>query len=365
MKSIKILTIYVANYGAVLQAYALKHYLDGLNDVGTVSIVNFYSLKPYYVFRKKRHPNIIVDFLLKALVLKHYIALKRRNRREKLFIKEELNLSERYLNQDDLLNSDLHCDLLLTGSDQVFNPNAFYSRVFFQSFNKKADYVKAAYAPSFGINDFSQSLMEKISSKVRDFDYISCREKEGADFLSHILNKPVLQVVDPTLLLEKSEWEKMMILPNYAKPYILVYDLNGGSNLLEISFEVKKRTGLPIVCITQSILTNYKKIDKVVRDAGPRQFVGWFSRASYILTDSFHGTVFSLIFNKPFTTYIATPKTSSRLTSLLKGLHQEDRIITKFDYTQIFNMKEPGCFDGIKNMANESKVFLKEVVSNS
>ncbi len=364
MKTIKILTIYIANYGAVLQAYALKHYLDGLIDVGDVSVVDFYSHKPYYVLRKKRHPIFIVDCLLKLLVLRHYVALKRRNRREQLFIKQELNLSERYPNQETLLNSKLNCNLLLTGSDQVFNPNATYSRVFFQKFDKKGDYIKAAYAPSFGINEFEPELREHISSYVKDFNYLSCREKEGADFLSRILNKTVLQVVDPTLLLDKCEWEKMMELPCFDSPYILVYDLNGGSRLLEIALEIKSQSGLPIVCITQSILTNYSKVNKVVRDAGPRQFVGWFAKSDYVITDSFHGTVFSLVFNKPFTTYIATPKTSSRLTSLLKALKQEDRIISN-DCLRQYNMTPPDCEERIRNMANDSKAYLKEVVSHS
>ena len=328
MRKVGLFTIYICNYGAVLQTYALKRCIEELYKDINVSIVDFYSHEHYRIFSTSAK-NPIRKLVKYGMILGHYPALFTRNKREKKFIAEEFNLSERYPYLDLLLKEMPTYDYYLTGSDQVFNSNSKYSPLFFQQFSIKSG-IKAAYAPSFGQSVFSDDEKSKIKILIKSFDFLSCRENDGAEMLSHICGKDVPCVIDPTLLLSAAQWSKMMKAPETNEKYLLVYDLNGGVRMLDIARKVAAEKGLKIYCITRhpDISFIYKGIDKVIYDAGPREFVGYFSKALYVITDSFHGTAFSLIFRSNFNTYIAVPKSSQRIKSLLTVCGLSRRIIT-------------------------------------
>lgn len=327
MKTVGIFTIYICNYGAVLQTYALKKCIENMFKDVAVSVVDFYSQRHYRIFKASAR-NPVKKLVKYGLIFIHYPALYRRNKREKIFIKEEFNLSARYENLEVLMNEMPVYDYYLTGSDQVFNCNSKYLPLFFQQFKIKSG-IKAAYAPSFGQSEFSDSDKLKIKNLTRSFDYLSCRENDGAVMLSEIHGKDIPCVIDPTLLLTSEQWSTMMRTPKTKEKYLLVYDLNGGVRMLNIAKKVAAKKGLKIYCITRHPDNSfiYKGIDNVIYDAGPREFVGYFSNASYVITDSFHGTAFSLIFRKNFNTYIAVPKSSQRIKSLLGTLGLQGRII--------------------------------------
>jgi hypothetical protein len=118
-------------------------------------------------------------------------------------------------------------DLYLTGSDQVFNiKNNDYKKLFFQQFDIKFG-IKAAYAPSFGQSIFSQEEKDIIKELTKNFDFLSCRENDGATMLSEVHGREVPCVIDPTLLLNSEQWSKVMKVPETKNQYLLVYDLNG------------------------------------------------------------------------------------------------------------------------------------------
>lgn len=327
MREVGIFTIYICNYGAVLQAYALKKCIENMFKDIKVSIVDFYSHKHYRIFSVSAK-NPIKKLIKYGLILTHYRALCRRNKREIVFIKEEFNLSKRFDNVDILLKEMPTYDYYLTGSDQVFNSNAKYSPLFFQQFEIGSG-IKAAYAPSFGQSAFSDTDKSKIKELTKGFDYLSCRENDGAVMLSDIHEKDIPCVIDPTLLLTSDQWSKMMKVPKTNEKYMLVYDLNGGVPMLSVARKIAAEKGLKIYCITRhpDNCFIYRGIDKVIYDAGPREFVGYFSHASYVITDSFHGTAFSLIFHKNFNTFIAVLKSSQRIKSLLETCGLLNRII--------------------------------------
>ena len=362
MKKVGLYTIYICNYGAVLQTYALKNCIEELYDDVNVSIVDFYSREYYRIFLTSTK-NPIKKWLKYGMILIHYPAIFTRNKREKKFIAEELNLSERYPDLNLLLKKMPTYDYYLTGSDQVFNSNSKYSLLYFQQFRIKSG-IRAAYAPSFGQSVFSDEEKLKIKELTRSFDFLSCREDDGAQMLSHLLGKDVPCVVDPTLLLPADKWTKMMKIPKTSERYLLVYDLNGGVPMLNIARKVAAEKRLKIYCITRhpDIGFIYKSIDKVIYDAGPREFVGYFSKASYVITDSFHGTAFSLIFRRNFNTYIAVAKSSQRIKSLLTVCGLSHRVImdgTRIDTSDkcfqqfnepLFNAYRQSSIDYITNI---------------
>lgn len=328
-KKIYIFTIHVYNYGAVLQACALRLFCERAIKGSDVRIANFYHKRYNHIFRRLSDRPLI-NVALNILSAFRYYALRRRMRREARFIHEYGNLSERYDSCDDLLKNPPAADCYISGSDQVFNSNAMYPQLFYLGFEKTGHVRKIAYAPSFGFSIFSEAFIESISGYVKDFDALSCRERSGADLLSRISGRKVPVVVDPTMLLSQSEWELIAVNPQYARRYIFIYDLNGAEHLVEIARKIEKQTGYAIVCLTGKVQKFYK-VDKQIYDAGPAEFIGWIKNAAYVVTDSFHGTVFSLIFHRRFYAYVALEKAVERLTSLLDNFGMTDRLIRNSD----------------------------------
>lgn len=328
MKKVLIYTYKHSNYGAVLQAYALQTFLKKHYPVD-VKIVDYTTENHLKGDRmiKTSGGNILVNIVFSFFNLLHQRELKRRILRTQTFKKDYFIQTERYSSVEELINNNPPADIYITGSDQVFSTTSANMPVYYLGFDKgKA--IKVAYAPSFGISKFTQEMTEHIRPYLEDFDFLSCRETIGSDYLSSIVNKQIPTVCDPTLLLDKPTWSEVANKPNYDRKYILVYEINGGDNIIRLAKRLKKEVNLPIVCITSKTHKHYN-VDKIVLDAGPAEFIGWFHDASYVVTDSFHGTVFSWMFEKDFYYFLAFEATSSRVRTLLRHINCEDRIVKK------------------------------------
>lgn len=345
MKKIGVFTFFQTNYGAVLQAFALQKYLQEQPET-EVEIIDFTTpahLEDHKIFQKQKGTNLLSIIAYYLFTLLRYRQLKRRVSRTWDFKKQYFHFTRRYSSMKDVIENHPKEDIYITGSDQVFNPNAKYVPVYYLDFDK-GNGKKVAYAPSFGISEFSEDITAKIEGYIKDFDYLSCREPAGAEYLKSITGYNVPVVVDPVLLHGAEEWSKIAISPSYKKDYIFIYDLNGAENLVKIAKNIQKHTHLPIVCLTRNRMKKYT-VDKQIYDAGPAEFIGWIEKASFVVTDSFHGTVFSLIFGREFFTFIALEKTSARIKNILSQVGFEDRIVTK-DELKTFNYLS---FDKIKN----------------
>ncbi len=323
-KTICIFTIYVANYGAALQTYALCRYLQSLPGVSNVDIVDFYNRDVYKVLRNVRGGNHIKTFLKRALALPFVPLIKLRYKREENFMNSSCTFTEKYRDFNEFKSNIPPYDIYMTGSDQTFNVNSIYSDYFFQNFPKIGERV--SYASSMGINEYPIDKVNSIIKLLNGFDNITCRELTASKYLGSILNKPVDNVVDPTLLLSKEQWMQISKLP-HDENYLLVYDLNGGESLIQKARDVARILNLEIICLCAKARTPYQGVKKNIYSAGPQEFVGYFQKASFVMTDSFHGTMFSLIFDKPFRTFIAVEKTSSRIRDILYQINLGDCII--------------------------------------
>lgn len=326
---IGIFTFFQTNYGAILQAYALQNYLQKQPNI-EVEIVDFTTakhLEEHKIVKKQSLKNPIATVAYYFFTMVHCRQLKRRVDRTWEFKNKYFNFTRRYSTMEDALENHPLEDIYITGSDQVFNPNARYVPLYYLDFDK-GNGKKVAYAPSFGISTFDDAITSKIANYVKDFDSLSCREPAGAKYLSSIVGYDVPVVVDPVLLQSADEWSNIAVSPRIKGEYIFIYDLNGAENLVSIAKKIQQQTKLPIVCLTRNRLKIYP-VNKQVYDAGPAEFVGWIKDATYVVTDSFHGTVFSLIFNKRFFTFIALERTSSRIRNILGKVGLENRIVTK------------------------------------
>lgn len=353
------------NYGAVFQAYALQKYLKINMPEHSISIIDFQTkkhLSEYKIFSPFRR-NIILYLFNQLCILYRYPAIKRRKLKFQYFLKTELDLTRKYPTQEEFLTKIQKMDVYIVGSDQVFHPKAEYLRAYYLDF-KKGNSKKIAYAPSFGMSDFDEEIRRKISPMITDFDALSCRENDGANFLQEITKKNIPTVLDPVFLLNNTQWSSISIESKISAKYIFIYDLNGKEHLIKIALKIKEVTGWKIICQTQAA-NKFYQVDQQIFDCGPREFIGLVKNAEYIVTDSFHGTAFSILFNKPQSIYIAMPKAATRIYSLLAQLGLTSRIIENGMSDRFVYEKSDKKIDyslKLNELISKSAQFLMEAI---
>ena len=330
-KKIGILTFHNSyNYGALLQAYATQQFLENSNyDVRFINYANEYEQKNNKIFSIRKNlsvkQNIII--LLKNILFKGYFYCKKSFSK---FIKE---LPKTKKVKRKKLNSIINFDVLIAGSDQIWNPNIYGGKMdttYLLDFTEKAR--KISFASSFGSYKLNTSEEKCFKAKLNNFTKISVREEFAIEQLRHLGLNNIEKVCDPTILLSRSQWENIIknaSVENIEKPYIVVYLM---SKYEQYENQIKKIAdyyNYKIVFITFSDIKR-KYVDYYAKGYTPFQFLKLLKNASLVLTNSFHGTVFSLIFNKEFF-YLENTNNPKRISSLLNLIKLKNRTIRKDD----------------------------------
>lgn len=329
----------VNNYGAELQAFALNYKLRKLGYDN--EIINYlYYKHSDYKKEKASSPIVKISFVtnLKGIILKwidtfnrltHPKNTKIRKARFDGFHKLNTKISKPYKSFSELYDAKLDYDTFIVGSDQVWNPNTRTSiKPYFLTFAPK-DKNRISYASSFGVGSLNPSFHSTYKDCFEHLDHISCREKVGLNIIEEVTGKLGTHVVDPTLLMSKKEWESIMVPYTTQEPYILMYILTHSPYITELALEIQKRTNYKIIRVCFNSINTEKnpKILNIV-DAGPAEFLGLYANASFVITNSFHGSIFSLIFEKEFFTITPLSKSNnSRQVGLLKMVDLEHRIL--------------------------------------
>ncbi|MDO3693627.1 polysaccharide pyruvyl transferase family protein [Wenyingzhuangia sp. chi5] len=329
----------VNNYGAELQASALNIKLRDLGYDNEIINYLYYKHKDYRP-EKKSNPIVKIDILtnVKGIVLKwidkynkltHPQNTKIRKERFDKFHKENTNISKPIRSISELYDNKKDYDVYIVGSDQVWNPNTRTSiEPYFLTFAPK-DKKRISFASSFGVGSLNKDFYPTYKKCFESLDVISCRESSGVKLIKEITNREATQVVDPTLLLTKSEWESKMVKYKSEEPYILMYILTYSPYITNLALEIQKQTGYKIIRVCFNSVNKEKDASILnIVDAGPSEFLGLYAGASFVLTNSFHGSVFSLIFQKPFYTIApATKNNNARQENLLRMVNLENRLI--------------------------------------
>lgn len=359
MKKIGHLTFHGShNYGSVLQAYALTKQLKLLgNEVQTINLRPKAQKEAYQIFLKSDKG---LRKLFKILI---YDKLKKRFDNYERFINNVLPITKKeYSSTKELENENFDYDAYVCGGDQIWNPVCQdFETAYYLQFLENGNYAKKiSYSPSLGKTEFDNDTQNKIKEWLKPFDYISVREQRGAELLQNLTDKKVHTVCDPVLLLDKKNWDEIAVNPKYKKPYILVYFLNNNHGSRDLTEYLRKTLGYDVVIFNEYIRDFIKPYHKAY-DASPEEFVGLFKNASFIYTNSFHGTAFATIFEKPFLTAIAKDQENaqnnndSRKIDYLKNIGLEDRL-----YTQGLPKKDFLLTIDFKN-ANEKIRTFKEI----
>lgn len=218
-------------------------------------------------------------------------------------------------------------DRIIVGSDQVWNPtitgndtNMFLS---FASDNSQ----KAAYAPSFGTTILPKGFYDEVSKLLKDFQYLSAREKQGADLIKELTGLDVPVVVDPTMLIKRESWTELAGQTHFGyKKYVLLYTIKSSGTLKKYAEEFAKKHKLKLIKVGGRLREFINPFQHCVSGIGPVEFVKLVNDADYVFTNSFHGTAFSIIMHKNF--YVEySSDTNSRLENIINTFQLEDRVI--------------------------------------
>lgn len=293
------------NYGTNLQAIALQKVLRKLGY--NSELINF---TPPEILKKKELSEKLKIFFSNQIVKIKNIIIKKRygtliiDRNKKMLKSLENNcIFSSYIDSEkkfiDICNS---YDILIFGSDQIWNPNWFHP--FYYGDYEEIKTQRIAYAPSIGVTKIGKELSSKYKNALERFKDIAIREDSGIILLNNIIKKDILKVVDPTFLLTSFDWDKIFELNNNCnEEYILCYLLTDNKNHIKAVYNFVHKHKLKLKIIPYQKDTYFMK-GEVIANAGSKDFLQLIKNAKYVITDSFHGLVFSLIYQKQF--YILT-----------------------------------------------------------
>ena len=362
MKKVKMLTFHnVENYGANLQAYALKEKIKELGaDASFVNYQNEHVLKEYRLIKTKS---------LKAILASIWNLKRNINRKNNFtkFCNKYLDgTTKKYYTADEIGNDSKKDEIYIAGSDQIFNPNITngVSDVYTLNFGKN-NIKRVAYAASVGDDSTLDEYAKDFKEKLKKIDAVSVREASIAGKLSEVIGKDVKTVLDPTLLLEKEKWDKLIeenkVHDLKDQKYILVYILFKDPEVEKIVNYLSEKTGLKVIHFRRKS----KKMKELMSyyEKGPADFLNVFKNAEYIVTNSFHGLIFSIMFERKF--FALMPKErAGRLKDLMKLTGLEKRSVAgledvkKLDIDEEIDFKQAKA--NIEEKKKESIEYLKD-----
>lgn len=338
------------NYGSLLQAYALS---SVLSQKGKTDIIDYHPTRGTLVKLSKKEKIIQKIINKEKNILNPNIIVGECALPFKEFIEKYLKTTEPYVGIDEVRRLNDTYDLFVCGSDQIWSPLAFNKHYFLDFVKDKNKMI--AYAPSLGVSHFPNPESEnQIGQLIERFEFLSCREKTGCDLIKQITGKDAIRVLDPTLLLREKEWTEAFSLrkKENIKPYLLAYFLGDNKQYWKVVRKLANQLNLEV-----RIVPVYKKDlhrqGIIERHLDPRQFVELVYNATYICTDSFHGTAFSANFNKAFSCFQRFSNAdinnqNSRVYDFLKLIGMENRLVSK-----ISNLNR------ISNLNHDAKSFFE------
>lgn len=378
MKKVALMTWYDnENYGTALQAFSLQSII---NNYAECEIVPYKSKHPGYgmkdivnpVLRKNLFWKIYERTFLKTQSKLFFSPEQERRKKMLNFFGKKLKIAE---------NMDF-CDLtqyvnrryaaVVCGSDQIWNPTR-YDRHFF------LDYVsdeipKIAYAPSFGVSQFSdKTICNEMKELLSRFDFLSVREKAGQQIIFDLLQKKVPVCLDPTLLQSEKFWDRLADESNIVLPekYVYSYLLGRNKKHFKASKTIAQTLGLKLIQQPYNV-SDYMNNCELVPPSGPAEFLNAIRNSEFVCTDSFHGAIFAIIFEKPFVVFRRFKNTNSgsqnsRIETLLQIVGLERRLELNASSTkkELINISFEQCRNNLNVVQRESIDYLENALRKS
>ena len=364
---IGILTFHYAyNYGAVLQAFALRKFLS--SNFEKVEIVNYRNKHISNAYKDKLKVHISIIDCFHPKLLKKKISTKLDYKCAKKSWIELKTKFDSFARTYLYINSDLPCllddfkdnyDAFVAGSDQIWNYKITggTDSVYYLNFDSRAN--KIFYAASNGRNYVPDEELPAFRAITDNFHFFSTREDGLSTFLNEMFNVDSIGVVDPSFLLTKKDYVNCFNLSKSGKRYVLVYYVFENHLLSEIAHVIANALGCEVLEI-HYLKTRSLNNDNQRANVGPDEFLSYIFNAEFVLTNSFHGTAFSIIFEKQFYSYY---KKDSRIDNLLTKLNLSNRHISSFADVDLNDSIDYQKID-LESFSHTSKNYLLNAIKN-
>ena len=354
-----IVTFHAAyTFGSALQAYAMQTVVGQLGHQPTIVDYRTRDQEQYSLF-SLRHPRQTLR------VLKGFGPFSKRKSSFERFSSAHLSLTtERFTSKNEsqltVLQSDFDC--FLCGSDQIWNLDCTQGIVepFFLSF--AGDKRRVAYAPSLAHVSFKPENFDKkrVATLLAAFDCLSVREAETLPLFQPLVGNPIDVVLDPTLLLSASDYEGIVSSPLIDGGYIFMYLLRECPELVEGTVAMARETGKKVAYVSESDLPIPNGVN--LFGIGPSEFLSLIVNADVVLANSFHATVFSVLFHKPFRVF-ATDGSGARMRDLLGDLGLGERCVGSADASHIADVDWDGVDLRLGILRKHSFDYLRKALS--
>lgn len=365
------------NYGSMLQSYATQVMLKQYG-------FNFELIK----YKKKYTPELIIksiprllnrvvwqdklnEHTKKVFLKKHPELMDAVRKREKAFqtFRKDFFLAPivEYYGYNTLQKQCKKYSAFLTGSDQLWSPSGLPTNFYNLMFTPD-EAVRISFASSFGVKKIPWYQKNRTKHYLERIPFISCREESGKEIVKTLTGREVPVVADPTMMFDAEEWKSFLPCERKTEgKYIFSYMLGENPESRKHVLSLKEKTGLPIVSIHQYVDADLNFGDVSIDDAGPVEFVDLIRNAEYICTDSFHGTVFSIINHKKFVVFDRYSNTDSaskntRIDSLCMRLNVADR---RFNGDILSNMFNDINYESVDNILENIRVDSRSYLENA
>ena len=351
----------VNNLGAVLQSVALNEYInDNFCDCEIIDFCPNNSI-PW------RNPVLkLLSFVKKQVLRLKYPNKYLQEKRFNDFRKNHYILSQKtYYGDKDIKSNPPKYDVLISGSDQIFNTTLTGdSKSYYLTFDNETK--KISYASSFGRESITDMEYDLIETELSKFDSLSVRELSAGDIIEGKLGVRPQLVMDPVFLLDKTRWENRcnedMKIP-YSE-YIFVYSMESTELILETAEKIKNEYNLPVIIVRGG--GGKLNIDGTEDSScGPEEFLRYIRDAKIVVTNSFHGTAFSLIFEKEFVC-VAHSTRNARIKNIMNLVGRENTVIDnvdKLEYANDFVAKGKDVLKNLSSYIDNSKKYLSKCLN--
>lgn len=349
----------VANYGGILQNYALQQVLKKLgHDPVTLNYMPSLKLGRYLLYIGKAL--ICAPFPSKRHKIKPYKHYLKRPAIIDHFIRDNISLTKVIPDYSKRLLKQNGIEAIIVGSDQVwrYSFNSHYIEDMYLHFAKDYPCLKLSYAASFGVDDwlYPAERTDQARELIKLFKYVSVRENTAKKLCQENLGIDATVVLDPTLLLTSNDYQKFCIEPTSAdRPYVAVYLLDESEEKTSFIDALAEGKGL--------------RIKKMTKSSPKRSIEEWITiirNADYVVTDSYHGSVFSIIFEKQFLTFNNKGRGEDRFHTLFDRLNLQDRLIDPSVFLKCEDeiIDYPSIRLKVQELREESILYLKKALSN-
>lgn len=371
-KMVGIMTFHAShNNGSMLQAYAFQKVLKDKFNLPN-EIIDFSNHNQQRMYSILYFPRTIKQVARIGLNLLYYQKLKKRYNDFEEFSNKYLVLSSnRIKTSEGLLACDNRYDVVVCGSDQIWNTKAQDAdKAYFLPFVKSSK--KVAYAVSFGATNINTiSDVDEYARFINDFSALSVREYNAKKWLEELTTIPVEITADPTLLLNTEDYLPLCSETGIKEKYIFWYTITYTKKSIEYILEVSKKLSLPIYVIDAKEWTrrNLAKYGiKLAPKGGPSSYLSCIKNAELVLTSSFHGTIFPVMFRKNFwyLKKINFDSKDDRASFLLTQLGLLDRFVNLVDVGNLDLSEEPNYTDvssKIDELRERSMKFIREFIA--